>query len=75
MADTPQTPKTSKSPKPRSSAGKAPRRTQPPPELDGDGDLRSQIARRAYEISQGESAGSEEENWLRAERELSGQSR
>lgn len=71
MADTSQTPKKSKPAKPKS----GPRRTQPPPDLDGDGDLRSQIARRAYEISQSESAGSEEENWLRAERELSGQAR
>jgi hypothetical protein len=66
MADTPQTPKKSKSARPKSGASKAP---------NGDGDLRSQIARRAYEISQSESAGSEEENWLRAERELSGQAR
>jgi hypothetical protein len=75
MADTPQTPKKSKSPKPKSSAGKAPRRPQTPPDLHDDGDLRSRVARRAYEISQSESAGSEEENWLRAERELSPQPR
>jgi Protein of unknown function (DUF2934) len=30
----------------------------------------SDIAERAYAISQGESAGSPEENWLRAEQEL-----
>ncbi len=35
-----------------------------------DGDLRSQIARRAYLISQSEHAGSPEEDWIRAEREL-----
>jgi hypothetical protein len=28
------------------------------------------IAERAYQISQSEDAGSDEENWLRAEREL-----
>jgi hypothetical protein len=72
MADTPETPKKSKAAKPKSGARQAPRRTQPPPELHDDGDLRSRIARRAYEISQSESADSEEENWLRAERELSG---
>ena len=31
-----------------------------------------QIAIRAYEISQGPGAGSPDENWLRAERELRG---
>jgi hypothetical protein len=41
--------------------------TTPP---HGD-DMREQIARRAYELSQGRDAGSEEENWLRAEREVS----
>jgi len=75
MADTPQTPKKSKSARPKPGVSKAPSRMQPAPDLDGDGDLRSQIARRAYEISQSETAGSEEENWLRAERELSGQTR
>jgi hypothetical protein len=75
MADTSDTRKQSKSAKPKAAASKAPRRAQRPPDLDGDGDLRSQIARRAYEISQGESAGSEEENWLQAERELSGRTR
>jgi hypothetical protein len=29
-----------------------------------------EIARRAYEIAHGADAGSDEENWLRAEREL-----
>jgi len=31
-----------------------------------------EIARRAYEISQSRDAGSDEENWHRAERELRG---
>ena len=33
-------------------------------------DTRERIAERAYLISQSEQAGSDEENWLRAEREL-----
>jgi hypothetical protein len=41
---------------------------------DGDGDpdqvMRERIAERAYWISQSEEAGSDEENWLRAEEEL-----
>lgn len=37
-----------------------------------DGDIRAQIARRAYAISQSESAGSAEDNWIRAEREVHG---
>jgi DUF2934 family protein len=40
----------------------------------GEGDLDPQneemIRRRAYEISQGEDAGTAEENWARAEREI-----
>jgi hypothetical protein len=32
--------------------------------------LPSDVAERAYAISQGETAGSPEENWLRAEQEL-----
>jgi len=40
----------------------------------GEGDLDPQneemIRRRAYEISQGENAGTPEENWARAEREI-----
>jgi hypothetical protein len=32
--------------------------------------LPSDVAERAYAISQGEEAGSPEENWLRAEQEL-----
>jgi hypothetical protein len=31
-----------------------------------------EIAARAYEISQSDAAGTEEENWLRAEQELHG---
>jgi hypothetical protein len=31
-----------------------------------------EIAARAYEISQSDAAGSEEQNWLRAEQELHG---
>ena len=41
---------------------------------DSDGDseqlMRERIAERAYSISQSEEAGSDEENWLRAEQEL-----
>ncbi len=41
---------------------------------NGDGDSeqvrRERIAERAYWISQSEEAGSDEENWLRAEQEL-----
>jgi len=41
---------------------------------DSDGDseqvMRERIAERAYWISQSEEAGSDEENWLRAEQEL-----
>ena len=33
---------------------------------------REQIAKRAYEISQSPSGGSEFDNWIRAERELRG---
>jgi hypothetical protein len=36
---------------------------------------RDEIARRAYEIAHGAEAGSDEENWLRAERELRSRSR
>jgi hypothetical protein len=35
-----------------------------------DDALREQIAQRAYEISQTDEAGTEEENWLRAEQEI-----
>jgi hypothetical protein len=33
-----------------------------------------EIAQRAYEIAQGPEAGSDDENWLRAEQELRGRS-
>jgi hypothetical protein len=75
MADTPEIPKTLKPVKPRTRAAKPRSRIDRPPDLDGDGDLRSQIARRAYEISQSASAGDDEENWLRAERELRAKAR
>jgi hypothetical protein len=35
---------------------------------------RDEIARRAYDIAHGDDAGSDEENWLRAEKELRGSS-
>jgi hypothetical protein len=35
---------------------------------------KDEIARRAYEIAHGADAGSDEENWLRAESELHGRS-
>jgi hypothetical protein len=75
MADTPKTSKKSKTAKAKPGTTSAGSRAQRPLDLDDDGDLRSQIARRAYEISQAEDAGHEEENWLRAERELSGKHR
>jgi hypothetical protein len=37
---------------------------------DSEQVMRERIAERAYWISQSEEAGSDEENWLRAEREL-----
>jgi hypothetical protein len=37
----------------------------------GEGDMNLEaIRRRAWEISQGPDAGNDEENWLRAEREI-----
>ena len=41
----------------------------PTPDPAGD-DRQERIRRRAYEISQQEDAGTPEENWQRAEREL-----
>lgn len=38
----------------------------------GDGDDDEPVRRRAYELSQGEDAGTPEENWRRAEEELRG---
>jgi DUF2934 family protein len=43
----------------------------PIPDGDQAGDREERIRRRAYEISQQEDAGTPEENWQRAERELS----
>jgi hypothetical protein len=37
---------------------------------DGDGPSHDEISRRAHEISLGDEAGTDEENWHRAEREL-----
>ena len=44
--------------------------TEQAPMSDSDAITNDQIAARAYEISQSEDAGSDEDNWLRAEREL-----
>jgi hypothetical protein len=49
---------------------KQPDPTEQAPSSDGDTVTDEQIAARAHEISQSEDAGSEEENWNRAEREL-----
>ena len=38
----------------------------------GDAEAEERIRERAYAISQGDDAGSDLENWLRAERELHG---
>jgi len=48
------------------------RREKPTPDRDESMDdaLRQRIAQRAYEISQSDEAGTDEENWLRAEQEL-----
>lgn len=43
---------------------------QPDESAEAEEPSQEAIARRAYEISQGESPGSDEENWRRAEREL-----
>jgi Protein of unknown function (DUF2934) len=48
-------------------------RNEPTPdreEMSIDDALRERIAQRAYEISQTDEAGTEEENWLRAEQEI-----
>ncbi len=42
----------------------------PIPQGDEAGDREERIRRRAYEISQQEDAGTPEENWQRAEREV-----
>lgn len=43
------------------------------PEQEFDEPTREMIEQRAYEISQRDDAGSSEENWARAERELRGE--
>lgn len=47
----------------------------PTPDPEGEEPIVEQIRRRAHEISEGPDAGTPEENWLRAERELSGAAR
>jgi hypothetical protein len=42
------------------------------PQSDAPTVTNEEIAARAYEISQSDAAGTSEENWLRAERELRG---
>ena len=42
-------------------------------EFNGSGVIADMIRQRAYEISQGPDAGTPEENWARAERELRGE--
>jgi hypothetical protein len=37
---------------------------------DGESDVNAEIARRAYEISQGDDSGTPEENWWRAAAEI-----
>jgi hypothetical protein len=49
---------------------KKPDPTEQAPSSGSDTVTAEQIAVRAYEISQSEDAGSDEENWARAEREL-----
>ena len=76
MADSPKSAKGSKPAKPRETSAKSRAKKHSegsqPGEVGGDADLRTRIARRAYEISQGEGAGDDAENWLRAEREVRG---
>ncbi len=42
-------------------------------DANGSGVIADMIRQRAYEISQGADAGTPEENWARAERELRGE--
>jgi hypothetical protein len=42
-------------------------------DANGSGVIAAMIRERAYEISQGPDAGTPEENWARAERELRGE--
>jgi ribosome-binding protein aMBF1 (putative translation factor) len=83
MADSTKSAKNSKSAKPRDTPAKRHTRGKKGAEPDAaersalaevgdDVDLRTRIARRAYEISQGERAGDDAENWLQAEREVRG---
>jgi hypothetical protein len=78
MADSAKSAKSSKSAKPRDTSARPRSRAKKHSEGHGigevgdDADLQTRIARRAYEISQGEGAGDDAENWLRAERELRG---
>ena len=71
MADSTKSTKNPKTAKPRDTPAKRHTRGKKGAEPD-DADLRTRIARRAYEISQGDQAGDDAENWLRAEREVRG---
>jgi hypothetical protein len=48
----------------------APSTSGEPQDPDDSQPSRAEIAQRAYELAQGDDAGSDVENWLRAEREL-----
>jgi hypothetical protein len=81
MSNTPDSPKKRTTAKPASETSKPRGRAAKPVGNDGaetlgaagdDADLQTRIARRAYEISQSESAGDAADNWLRAEREVRG---
>jgi hypothetical protein len=54
----------------RNVTAKKPDPSEQAPPSDDDTITDEQIAARAYEISQSEDAGSDEENWARAERKL-----
>jgi hypothetical protein len=71
MADSSKTAKDSKTAKPRETQAKRHTRGKQGA-APADADLRTRIARRAYEISQSDQAGDDAENWLRAEREVRG---
>ena len=71
MADSKRSSKNPKAGKPAAAKSRSPAAHVPEHGEAGDDiDLRMRIARRAYEISQGEGAGDDADNWLRAEREL-----
>jgi hypothetical protein len=81
MSNSPDPPKKRPSAKLAGKAAKPSSRAKKPVENDGaetlgaagdDADLQTRIARRAYEISQGESAGDAADNWLQAEQEVRG---